>query len=145
MYLFAQLTLLVTSLTKLTVVAPPQLSAAVTDAVFCAGTALAQVTVWLPGQVMVGATLSNTVMICAQVDVLLHKSVARKVRVTVNLFTQMMLLVTSLTKLTEALPLQLSTAVTPVVFCGGIADAQITVVLLGQVIVGAMLSFTIIV
>ena len=74
---------------------------------------------------------------------LLHRSLAINVRVTVNLLTQMMLLVTSLTKLTDAAPLQLSVAVTPVVVCAGIALAQVTVVLAGQVMLGTMLSFTV--
>lgn len=144
-YLLAQLTLLVTSLTNVTVATPPQLSPAVTPVVVCAGTALEQLTVAFVGQLMVGATLSNTVMICAQVAVLLHKSVARNVRVTVNLFTQIMLLVTSPTRVMLAAPLQLSVAVTPVVVCAGIALAQVTVVLIGQVMLGATLSLTVIV
>jgi hypothetical protein len=144
-YLFAQFTLLVTSLTKVTVAAPAQLSPADTPVVACAGTAPAHVTVVFDGQLMVGATLSNTVMICAQVAVLLHRSVARKVRVTVNLLTQVTLLVTSPTKLIVAAPLQLSVAVTPVVVCAGIALAQVTVVFAGQLILGATLSLTVIV
>jgi len=75
--------------------------------------------------------------------VLLHRSLARNVRVTVNLLTQMILLVTSLTKLTDAAPLQLSVAVTPVVVCAGIELAQVTVVLAGQLMLGATLSFTV--
>ena len=74
---------------------------------------------------------------------LLHRSLARNVRVTVNLLTQMILLVTSLTKLTDAAPLQLSVAVTPVVVCAGIELAQVTVVLAGQLMLGATLSFTV--
>ena len=61
--LFAHSTLLVTSLTSVTVAEPAQLSPADTPVVACAGTALAQVTVVFAGQLMVGATLSNTVMI----------------------------------------------------------------------------------
>jgi len=61
--LFTQLTLLVMSLTKLTVVAPPQLSVDVTAAVFCVGTEEAQDTVTFAGQLIDGAMLSFTVMI----------------------------------------------------------------------------------
>ena len=61
--LFAQDTLLVTSPTRVTVAAPAQLSPADTPVVDCTGTALAHVTVVFAGQLMVGATLSNTVMI----------------------------------------------------------------------------------
>ena len=74
---------------------------------------------------------------------LLHRSLAINVRVTVNLLTQMMLVVTSLTKLTVALPLQLSVADTPVVVCAGIELAQVTVVFAGQLMLGATLSFTV--
>jgi hypothetical protein len=55
--------LLVTSFTKLIVTDPPQLSVDVTAAVLTAGIADAQVTVVAAGQVMLGATLSFTVMI----------------------------------------------------------------------------------
>ena len=74
---------------------------------------------------------------------MLHASLARRVRVTVNLLAQMMLLVTSLTKLKLTAPLQLSVAVAPVVVCAGIADAQTTVMFAGQVILGTTLSFTV--
>ena len=60
---FSQLKLLVTSLTKLRVAVPPQLSVAVTPVVNCAGIADEQLTVTGPGQVIVGARLSKTVMI----------------------------------------------------------------------------------
>jgi hypothetical protein len=141
--LFAQIILPVTSFTKFKVVAPLQLSVALTPAVVCAGTELAHVTVTAAGQVIVGAMLSNTVMICAHVAVLLHASLARNVRVTVNLFAQMMLLVTSPTKLKLTAPLQLSVAVAPAVVCAGIADAHTTVMLAGQVMLGTTLSFTV--
>ena len=76
-YLLIHCTPEVASPTKLTVVAPPQLSPAVTDAVLAVGTFDAHVTVVAAGQLSVGATLSNTVMICVQIAVLLHASVAR--------------------------------------------------------------------
>ena len=143
--LLPQITLLVLSLTKLKVTAPLQLSVALAPAVVCAGTALAQVTVTAAGQVMLGATLSNTVIVWLHVAVLLHKSVAMNVRVTVNLLAQMTLLVKSLTKLKVVAPLQLSVAVTPAVVCAGTALAHVTVTAAGQVIVGATLSNTVIV
>ena len=42
-------------------------------------------------------------------------------------------------------PLQLSVADAAAVFAAGIADAQVTVVAAGQLIVGATLSFTVII
>ena len=68
-YLFAQEMFVVASPTTLIVTAPPQLSPAVTDAVFAAGTSDAQVTVVAIGHVSVGATLSNTVIVCVHVFV----------------------------------------------------------------------------
>ena len=53
-YLLAQVVLVVASPTKLIATATSQLSNAVTDAVFCAGTALAHNTVTGFGQVTVG-------------------------------------------------------------------------------------------
>ena len=61
-YLFTQTKLLVTSLTKLMLGVPIQLSVAVTRLVFAAGTDAAQVTVTGAGHVMLGGTLSFTVM-----------------------------------------------------------------------------------
>jgi hypothetical protein len=62
-YLLAQIVPVVTSLTKLTVAVPLQLSVVVTNPMFTTGTSAAQVTVTATGQVIVGATLSLTVMI----------------------------------------------------------------------------------
>ena len=56
------------------------------------------------------------------------------------LFTQMKLLVTSLTKLIVGVPVQLSIAVTAVVEGAGIDAAQVTVTGAGQVMLGARLS-----
>jgi hypothetical protein len=53
----------VTSFTKLIDTEPPQLSVAVTASTFTPGIDVAQVTVVAAGQVMLGATLSFTVMI----------------------------------------------------------------------------------
>jgi hypothetical protein len=140
-----QLTLLVTSLTKAMVVAPPQLSVALTPVVVCAGIEPAHAKLMFAGQLILGATLSNTVIVWLHVDVLLHRSLAMKVRVTVNLLAQIMLLVTSLTKLKVVAPPQLSVALTPAVVCTGIALEHVTVTAAGQVMLGAMLSNTVIV
>jgi hypothetical protein len=62
-YWLPQMGLMVTSLTKVTVGVPLQLSEAVTEAGFGAGTFEPQVTVVLGGHVMVGNVLSNMVMV----------------------------------------------------------------------------------
>ena len=64
---------------------------------------------------------------------------------TVNLLAQIVFDVTSPTKLTVTVPLQLSVVVTADVFDAGIADEQVTVTFAGQVICGATLSFTVII
>ena len=88
-YLFGQVWLVITSLICVIVTTPAQLSVAITEAVFTAGTAAAQLTVILAGQVvMVGAVTSLTVMTCVQVAELPQASVARYVLVSVNLFAQ---------------------------------------------------------
>jgi hypothetical protein len=74
--LLAQFEFEVTSLTKVTVTVPLQLSVVVTAPVFVAGMDEAHVTVTLAGQVIVGATMSFTTMICEHVAVLLQTSVA---------------------------------------------------------------------
>jgi hypothetical protein len=66
----------VTSLTKVTVGIPLQLSLATMLPGFGAGTRLAQETVTAIGQVRVGGVKSLTVMVCVQVAELLHASVA---------------------------------------------------------------------
>ena len=53
----------VTSPAKAIVTAPPQLSAALMPTVLCTGIDEAQTTVTGAGQLMVGATLSNTVIV----------------------------------------------------------------------------------
>jgi hypothetical protein len=76
-YLFAQVWLLITSLMKVMVTAPAQLSVAVTNAVFGAGTAEAQLTVNAAGQVITGGVTSFTVIVCVHSVKLLAASVAR--------------------------------------------------------------------
>jgi hypothetical protein len=144
-YLLVHETFDVTSLTKLTVTPPLQLSDAVTEPGAGCGTWPAHVTVEFAGHEINGATLSLTVMICEHVAVLLHASVALYVRVTVNLFAQLVLLVTSETCVTVTTPLQLSLVVTEVVLTAGMFDAQITVTGAGHEMNGATLSLTVIV
>ena len=79
---------MITSPTCVTVTVPPQLSAVATVAVLTGGTSLAQETVMLAGQVIVGAVTSLTVMTCVQVAELPQASVARYVRVNVNRLAQ---------------------------------------------------------
>ena len=75
-----------TSAATVTVVVPPQLSDVTTAATFAAGTRLAHCTVIFAGHVMVGAVLSNTVIVCAHVAVFIHASVAVYTLVIVYLF-----------------------------------------------------------
>jgi hypothetical protein len=87
------------------------------------------------GQVIVGGAVSLTVMVCWHVLLLCAESVALYVRITVNRFAQVWFVITSLTKLTVAVP-QLPPAVTEDGFGAGTADAHATVTGAGQVIEG---------
>src|SRR5258708_40030558 len=80
----AQLLELIESACQLTVTAPPQLSLVVTVLVSGTGTWLAQPTVRPVGQVMLGGLVSLTVIVCVQVALLPHWSVARYVRLDRN-------------------------------------------------------------
>src|SRR5688572_29833761 len=133
-----------TSPTCVMVAAPPQLSDEVTLPVFTAGTSGAHETVTFGGQVIVGGVLSNTVIVCIQVDELLHASVALYVLVTVYRLIHVMLATTSPTCVTVTGP-QLSVAVTAPVLTAGSWLAHCTVTFAGQVIVGGLLSSTVIV
>src|SRR6266849_5967166 len=73
----AQLLELIESPCQLTVTAPPQLSLVVTLLVLGAGTWLLQLTVRPVGHVILGGLVSLTVMVCVQVALLPHWSVAR--------------------------------------------------------------------
>jgi hypothetical protein len=73
--LFAQVMLVVTSLTNI-MVAVPQLSVEVTEAGLFGGTALAHDTVTGAGHVSVGGVSSKTVIVCVQDAELPHTSVA---------------------------------------------------------------------
>jgi len=117
----------------------------VTVAILGTGTSDAHCTVIAAGQVMVGGVLSNTVITCMQVAELPHASVERYVLLTIYRFTQVWFTVTSLTKVTTgAGPEQLSLVVTPAILGEGTNDAHCTVILAGQVIVGGVLSNTVI-
>ena len=63
--------------TNVIVTVPPHPSLAVTLLVSGKGTALEQLTVRLDGQLMVGPLVSFTVIVCAQISLLPHSSVAR--------------------------------------------------------------------
>jgi hypothetical protein len=91
----------------------------VTSAGLGAGTWLAHCTVTLPGQRINGAVSSNTVIVCVQRAKLLHSSIALYVRITINLLIHVRFKITSLTNVTVAIPLQLSDAMTRLVFGAG--------------------------
>ena len=134
-----------TSLTKLKVVAPPQLSDAVRPELVRDGTADAHDTVSDAGQVRVGETLSKTIMLCEQLPELPHTSAARYVRVNTNLLAQVTFEVTSLTHVTVTVPEQLSLVVTSPTFGDGTCDAQLRYRVVGQAIKGFVTSRTLIV
>src|SRR5438132_12075516 len=98
--------------TKLMTGAAPQLSLAVTLAVSGAGTALAQATVTAAGQLIAGAVVSLTVIVCVQVEIGRASCREREVRVRVNWLTQLMALMLSPTKLMTGAAPKLSLAVT---------------------------------
>src|SRR5713101_4489391 len=86
----AQLLELIESPCQLTVTAPPQLSLVVTLLVSGVGTRLAQRTVRLRGQVMLGGLVSWTVRGWGQVALLPHRSVARYVRLMTNCLAKLL-------------------------------------------------------
>jgi len=144
--LFAQPPDTVTSLTNVTVGAPPpQLSLVITNDVFGAGTSVEHDTVIGAGHVILGAVSSSTVMTCVHVALLPHTSVDLYVLVTVNLFTHEPETVTSFTNVTVgAPPPQLSLVITNEVFGAGTSVEHDTVIGAGHVILGAVTSFTVI-
>lgn len=113
-----------------------------TEPTFTGGTWLAQETVTFAGQVMEGGVLSNTVITWVQVAVFPQTSVARYVRVRVNLFTHVWLVMASPRWVTATAPAQLSEAVTEPVLTGGTWLAQETVTPAGHVIEGGVSSNT---
>ena len=126
------------------VTAPAQLSDAVTEPVLGAGTLLAQETVMGAGQVIVGGVLSNTTMICAQVEEFPHSSVAIYTREMSNLLVHVILVILSPPCVTVTKP-QLSLTVTPPVNTGGTSLAHCTVTPGGQIMAGGVVSSFVIV
>src|SRR3989441_1787305 len=140
-----QLLELIESPCQLTVPAPPQLSLVVTLLVFGSGTWLAQLTVRPLGQEILGGLVSLTVMLCVQVALLPHWSVARYVRLIINCPAQLLELIESPCQLTVTAPPQLSLVVTLLVSGTGTWLAQLTVRLVGQEILGGLVSLTVMV
>jgi len=141
----AQLLELTESPCQLTVTAPPHLSLVVTLLVSGAGTWLAQPTVRLVGHVILGGLISLMVIVWTQVALLPHRSAARYVRLMTNCPAQLLELTESPCQLTVTAPPQLSLVVTLLVFGAGTWLAQLTVRLLGHVILGGLVSLTVIV
>src|SRR5229473_3279763 len=115
----AQLLELIESPCHVTTTAPPQLSLVVTLLVSGTGTWLAQLTVRPVGQEMLGGFVSLTVMVCVQVALLPHWSVARYVRLMINCPAQLLELIESPCQITVTVPPQLSLVVTLLVFGSG--------------------------
>ena len=123
---------------------PLQSSVAVATPVALVDVEAEQSTVVLAGQVITGAWVSVTVIVCVQVLELPQLSVAVQVRVMTWLPAQLPAAVTSLC-VTLATPLQSSTAVAVPVSAGTVEAVQSTVLLAGQVIVGGCVSVTVMV
>ena len=122
-----------------TVGAVSQLSDAVAVPVL-AGNELAEHSiVTFAGQVITGATLSSTTIVCVQVLVLPQSSVAVQVRVIVNSCGHAPPTVTSL-DVTVGDASQLSVAVAVPVFAGNVLAVHSIVIFAGQVMVGPKLS-----
>jgi len=79
-----QLLVMIESPCHVTVTAPPQLSLVVTLLMFGVGTWLAQLAVKLAGHVMLGGLVSLTVIVCVQVALFPHRSVALYARLMTN-------------------------------------------------------------
>src|SRR5713226_1892039 len=141
----AQLLELIESPCQVTVTVPPQLSLVVTLLVSGAGTWLVQFTVRLVGQVRLGGLVSWIVMVWVQVALLPHRSTARYVRLMTNRLAQLLELIESPCQLTVTAPPQLSLLVTLLVSGAGTRLAQLTVRLVGQVMLGALMSCTVMV
>ena len=98
-----------------------------------------QLMVTLAGQVISGAVISCTVMVCTQVDTLLQLSVAVQVLVITKLPAHEPGVVTS-AKVTTGEASQLSEAVATPVEAGTEGSSQLRVISAGQVIAGAVIS-----
>src|SRR2546427_4954792 len=128
---------------QLTDTSQKQLSLVVTLLVSGTGTWLAQLTVRPVGQEMLGGLVSLTVMVSIQVALLPHWSVARYVRLMTNCPGQLLEVIESPCQLTSTAPPQLSLVVTLLVSGTGTWLAQFTVRPLGQVMLGGLVSLTV--
>ena len=134
-----QFTVFTISLTKLTVIVPGQSSDTVTDATFGPGTVALHDNSTLAGQVMRGGVASIfLVIVCVQVAVLPHASVARYVLVVVS--RQFTVFTISLTKFTVTTPGQSSDTVTDATFGPGTVALHDNSTLAGQVMRGGTIS-----
>src|SRR5439155_10576561 len=117
----------------------PQVSLPVAVPVAVGSVEAVHSTVLLAGQLMVGAVVSTTVMVWSQVLLLPQASVAFQCRVMVLVLTQP---VTSVSVwLMAALP-QVSLPVAVPVAVGSVEAVHSTVLLAGQLMVGAVVSTT---
>lgn len=95
------------------------------------------------GQTIDGTVLSSMVIVCTQVLLLLHKSVAVQVRVIVYSWVQVCEEVVTSAYTTTGVPLQLSVAVAVPVVTGSVLAVHVMVRFGGHVSVGAVLSSTV--
>ena len=123
---------------------PLQSSVAVAVPVLAGSVEAVQSIVVLAGQLIVGACVSVTVIVCVQVLELPQLSVAVQVRVMTWLPAQLPAAVTSLWVIT-GVPPQLSVAVAVPVLLGLVEAVQSMLVLAGQLIEGAVVSLTVMV
>jgi hypothetical protein len=128
-----------TSPTCVTMTAP-QLSDAVPPAKSGGGTSGSHCTVTFGGHVIVGGVVSTTVMVCVQVAMLPHASVAFQVRVIVCAFPQPE--AAESLKVTVGVRPQLSVAVAIPVADGLVLAGHCSVALVGHVITGGVVSAT---
>src|SRR5439155_11337581 len=94
---------------------------------------------------MLGGLVSLTVMVWIQVALLPHQSVARYVRLIINCPGQLLELIASPCQVTVTAPPQASLVVTLLVFGAGSCVAQLSVRLVGQVMLGGLVSWTVMV
>src|SRR6266571_4724724 len=84
-------------------------------------------------------------MVWAQVALLPHRSTARYVRLMTNRLAQLLELIESPCQVTVTAPPQLSLVITLLVSGAGTWPAQLTVRLVGQVMLGGLVSWTVMV
>src|SRR5512143_1920636 len=119
----------------------PQLSLAVNNAIFAAGTSPIHSKVRSAGHVIVGGVISSTVIVWAHVVVFPQLSSAIYVRVMIRGHVPLQ---TSPSQVTTGTP-QLSLAVTNAIFAAGTSPIHSKVRSAGHVIVGGVISSTVIV